>query len=216
MATSGIAAGQASEPGKFVSFEQFLAAMDRLAAEAAEQKKEAAERKKESDRRAEEADRRLKEVSRQIEATNKQIGKLGGRYGEMVEAMVMPNLVKKFREMDFEVNRASRGSTIEDRVNGIAAEIDILLENGDKVMIVEVKSKPTTEDVNDHVKRMEKVRLHADLHGDKRKFRGAIAGMVVNDAMRDCILGHGFYVIEPSGDTFNSTEPKGQYSPREW
>jgi hypothetical protein len=212
--------------------------MDRLAAEAAERQaewqkeadrrqaewqKEAAERKKKVEEEFEELKRVVKEVgeeqkktARQIEATNKQIGKLGGRYGEMVEAMVMPNLVEKFRKLNFEVNRASRGSTIEDRKNGIAAEIDILLENGDKVMIVEVKSKPTTEDVNDHVKRMQKVRLHADLHGDKRKFRGAVAGMVMNDAMRDCILGHGGYVIEPSGDTFNITEPKGKYSPREW
>jgi hypothetical protein len=105
---------------------------------------------------------------------------------------------------------------IEDRENRIVAEIDVTLENGDKVMIVEVKSKPTTEDVNDHIQRMEKVRRHAGLHGDKRKFLGAVAGMVVNDAMRDCILGHGFYVIIPSGDTFNITVPEGKYHPREW
>ncbi|MDR1231555.1 MAG: hypothetical protein LBK61_09165, partial [Spirochaetaceae bacterium] len=89
-------------------------------------------------------------------------------------------------------------------------------ENGEKVIIVEVKSKPTTEDVNDHIKRMEKVRRHADLHGDRRTFLGAVAGMVVNDAMRDCILGHGFFVITPSGDTFTITEPEGEYCLREW
>jgi hypothetical protein len=187
--------------------------MDRYSAEADKRQKEAAEEFKELRKLLAEGH---KETERQIKATNKQIGKLGGRYGEMVESMVMPNLVDKFQKLGFAVTKAYRGATIEDEENRIAAEIDITLENGDKVMIVEVKSKPATEDVNDHVKRMEKVRRHADLHGDKRTFLGAVAGMVVNDEMRDCILGHGFYVIIPSGDTFNIIEPKGEYHPREW
>jgi hypothetical protein len=106
----------------------------------------------------------------------KEIGRLGNRFGEMVEHMVIPNLVDKFH----------------------------------------VKTKPTTEDVNDHVQRMEKARRYADLHGDPRKYRGAVAGMVVNEDVRDYILGKGFYAIEPSGDTFNIIEPTGKYRPREW
>jgi hypothetical protein len=27
---------------------------------------------------------------------------------------------------------------------------------------------------------------------------------------------NGFYVIEPSGDTFSIIEPEGKYRPREW
>jgi hypothetical protein len=56
---------------------------------------------------------------------------------------------------------------------------------------------------------MEKVRLHADLHEDKRKYLGSVAGMVINENVREFALKNGFYVIEPSGDTFNITEPKG-------
>jgi hypothetical protein len=206
--------------GKSHSFEQVWATMDRIAAEAAERKKEAEEEYKELRRLlAEEhakTEKAQKETARQIKATNKQIGKLGGRYGEMVEAMVMPNLVGKFRRLGLVFDKATRGATIVDRVNGIAADIDVTLENGDKVMIVEVKSKPAPEDVNDHIKRMQKVRRHADLVGDRRKFLGAVAGMVVNDDMRNCILRHGFYVIVPSGDTFDITAPEGDYHPREW
>jgi hypothetical protein len=83
-------------------------------------------------------------------------------------------------------------------------------------MIVEVKSKPTTEDVTEHIERMQKVRAHADLHGDKRVFLGAIAGMIIKDNLKQFVLKSGFYVIEPSGDTFTITAPKGEYSPREW
>jgi hypothetical protein len=63
-------------------------------------------------------------------------------------------------------------------------EIDVKLENGDKMMLVETKTKPTTEDVQDHVKCLEKMRIYADLHGDKRKFLGSIAGVVMTDNVK--------------------------------
>jgi len=95
-------------------------------------------------------------------------------------------------------------------------EVDITLENGDKVMIVEVKSKPTTEDITEHIERMRKVRAHADLHNDRRKYLGAVAGMVFNDNEKVFAMKCGFYVIEPSGETFTITAPEGEYSPKEW
>jgi hypothetical protein len=83
-------------------------------------------------------------------------------------------------------------------------------------MIVEVKSKPTTEDITDHIERMGKVRAHADLHNDNRKYLGAVAGMVFNENGKTFAMKNGFYVIEPSGETFSITAPTGDYSPREW
>ena len=150
------------------------------------------------------------------ERFNKQLGKLGGRFCEMVEYMVVPNLLKKFRKLGFIFNKAHQQTKIEDENNKTVAEVDITLENGDKVMLVEVKSKPTTEDITDHIKRIEKVRKHADTHNDQRKLLGAIAGMVFNDNEKEFAMKNGFYVIEPSGETFIITAPEGEYSPREW
>lgn len=153
---------------------------------------------------------------RQIKETNKQLGKLGNRFGEVIEYMVVPNLIQKFHDMGFVFDKVHHQTDIEDRENKIFTELDISLENGDKVMIVEVKSKPKTEDIAEHIERMEKVRLHADLHGDKRTFLGAIASMVFSDNVKQFALKNGFYVIEPSGETFIITAPEGEYSPREW
>ena len=155
-----------------------------------------------------------KETDQIVKNNAKQIGKLGGRFGEMIEYMVMPNLVNKFRELGFVFTKAYPQATIKDDQNNIITEVDITLENGDKVMIVEVKSKPTTEDVIEHIDRMKKIRSHADLHGDKRIFIGAIAGMVFNDNEKAFAMKNGFYVIEPSGETFIITPPLGQ--PKEW
>jgi hypothetical protein len=169
---------------------------------------------------AERTDRQMRETAeRQAERhkeLDRQIGKLGNRFGEMVEYMVMPNLLTKFHELGFVFEKAYPHASIKDKANNIYAEIDITLENGDKVMIVEVKSKPTSEDIIEHVDRMEKVRAHADLHKDKRVYLGAIAGMVFNDSEKIFAMKNGFYIIEPSGETFFITVPDGIYSPREW
>ena len=81
-------------------------------------------------------------------------------------------------------------------------------------MLVEVKTKPTTKDVKDHVKRLEKMRVYADLHGDKRTFLGAVAGAVMTGNVKEYVLKQGFFAIEPSGETFNIIPPNGQ--PKEW
>ena len=174
---------------------------------------EVAENQRETDRIMKENAERQKESAERLD---KQLGKLGNRFGEMVEYMVMPNLITKFRELGFVFTKAYPHATIKDKTNNIFTEVDITLENGDKVMLVEVKSKPTTEDIIEHVNRIEKIRFHADLHGEKRKYLGAIAGMVFNDNEKAFAMKNGFYVIEPSGETFIITAPEGEYSPKEW
>jgi Holliday junction resolvase len=129
--------------------------------------------------------------------------------------MVIPNLVAKFEELGFTFTKANR-TEIKDREHTIFTEVDALLENGDKVMAVEVKTRPVIEDIDLHLERMEKLRKYADLHHDKRIYLGAIAGVVFSESEKVYALKKGFYVIEPSGDTFNIIEPKGNYRPREW
>jgi len=145
---------------------------------------------------------------------DKQLGKLGNRMGEIVEYMVAPNLREKFRELGLNFPQVHQNSDVADYDNKIFLEIDAKLENGDKVMLVEVKTKPTTKDVQDHIKRLKKMRVYADLHGEKRTFLGSVAGAVVTANVKEYALGKGLYVIEPSGETFNITPPNGQ--PKEW
>ena len=163
-------------------------------------------------RSQEEFDRQMKESTREF---NKRFGEFTNRFGDMVEYMVMPNLLTKFEELQFTFTKANR-TEIKDREHGIFTEVDALLENGDKVMAVEIKTKPNIDDINDHIERMEKLRTYADLHNDKRIYLGAVAGVVFSEGEKIYALKKGFYVIEPSGDTFTITEPNGDYHPHEW
>ena len=89
--------------------------------------------------------------------------------------MVAPNLLKKFREIGLDFTKANK-TKIEDYKNDMFFEVDYMLENGEKAMLVEVKTTLTTEKVREHIKRLGKMRKYADLHGDKRAFLGAVAG----------------------------------------
>ena len=190
---------------------------DRLLKEEAAHRKEYYERRKEEYKiRQEKHYRDFEEIKRIQEATARIIGKLGGRFGEVIEYMVVPNLLDKFHELGYNFTKVTQQSAIKDKKNNFITEIDITLESDNKVMLVEVKSKPSIGDIKEHLERMKKMRRHADLLGDKRKYLGAMAGMITNENERDFSLKNGFFVIEPSGDTFNITEPKGQYQPREW
>jgi hypothetical protein len=163
-----------------------------------------------------ETDKLIQETAKQMKETDKKIGELSKRFGESVEYMVAPNLVKQFKKLGFVFEKAHQNTKITDREDRVIAEIDAFLENGDKAMAVESKVKPSVDDVKDHVKRMEKLREYADRHNDTRKYLGAIAGMVFNDSVKIYALSRGFYVLEPSGDTFVIIEPKGEYHPHEW
>jgi len=156
----------------------------------------------------------LHETARQMKETDRIIGKLGSRMGEVVEYMVVPSLREKFRELGYDFPQVHQNSDVSDRTNNIFLEIDVKLENGDKAMLVEVKTKPTTKDVQDHIRRLKKMRKYADLHGDKRTFLGAVAGVVMKDNVKEYILKQGFFLIEPSGETFKIIPPDNK--PNEW
>jgi len=191
---------EATQTANPPSFETVWAILDRVS----KKQEELVESQKETDRKMQESAARL----------DKQLGKLGSRMGEIVEYMVAPNLREKFRELGYDFPQAHQNSDVSDRKNNIFLEIDVKLENGDKAMLVEVKTKPTTEDVQDHIKRLEKMRKYADLHGDKRTFLGSVAGAVITDNVKKYALKQGFFVIEPSGETFNIIPPDNK--PKEW
>ncbi|MDR1621658.1 MAG: hypothetical protein LBS00_04715 [Synergistaceae bacterium] len=137
-----------------------------------------------------ETDRKIQEVARHIKETDQQIGRLGNRFGELAEHLVAPNIVQKFNVLGFHFDEISaRHQVIKDERSGQKiAEFDILLENGEAIIGVEVKAKPSSDDVKDHVRRLRILRLNKDKKGDKRRIYGALAGAIMTDAVKTAIL----------------------------
>ncbi|MDR0688874.1 MAG: restriction endonuclease, SacI family [Spirochaetaceae bacterium] len=159
-----------------------------------------------------ETDHRIREMSRE---TDRKISKLGNRVGELVEHLVAPNLLEKFKSYGFQFRKTSIDVEIKDADNSFLTEVDVLLENGSVALAVEVKSKLTVDDVKEHIDRMGKLRVYADEHQDSRKFLGAVAGAVIPEGVKPFAIKSGFFVIEQAGDTAKIDVPDG-FIPREW
>ena len=157
----------------------------------------------------------FQETDRKFKETDRKIGELGNRFGELAEHLVAPNIKEKFKALHYTFEQVSQDVEIFDAENRCIAEIDILLENGDVVMVVEVKAKPNQKDVDIHLDRMEVLRRRANAKNDKRKFQGAIAGAVMTNEVRSYAHKAGFFVIEQTGDTVKINIPQG-FIPREW
>jgi hypothetical protein len=198
--------------------------------------KEVAENQKETDRQMKETDRQMKEskkdfdlqmkeskkdfdlriqeTDRIVKEIGKRLGDFTNNFGDIVEHMIAPNLVEKFNDLGYEFEEASTNHKFRNKKHGIRFEVDVLLQNGDIAMLVEIKADLTISDINRHIERLEKMRKHADLRGDKRTFLGAVAGIAVKDDEREYALNQGLFLIEPSGENFNITSPYSK--PKEW
>jgi hypothetical protein len=156
-----------------------------------------------------------KETDRQIKENSRLIGKLGGRLGDLVEHLVIPNILEKFNERGYGFGRAGPHVRYHGPDGKYIAEVDILLENGDTVLAVEVKTTLTDQDVKDHVERMNKLRRYADERKDERKLLGAITGAIASPGVKTFALRKGFFVLEQTGDTMQINVPD-DFKPRIW
>jgi len=200
-----------TQPTNPPTFESVWAAL----MENREQLKETAQIVKENAESLKETERLMKEDSQRLkEELNTKIGALTNLFGDMTEAMVAPKICKKFEEFGLYFPKANPNSRLDDWVNKISFEVDIMLENGEKAMLIEAKTKLTKERIDKHILRLEKMRKYADLLSDKRTFLGAVAGIVATDEIRAYALSKGLYFIEYAGETFYITPPKDK--PKEW
>jgi hypothetical protein len=147
-----------------------------------------------------------------IRETQKNIGGLNNTLGSLVERIMTPALPQKFKSLGFTFDKIT---TVKWAAKGyIYAEIDGLLENGTQAMAVEVKTTLEIEDINEHLKRMERIRKYADEHGDKREFLCAMSAMIIKPKPKEYALKQGLFVIEPSGEDVKVIKPEKE--PRVW
>ena len=163
-----------------------------------------------------ETDLEIEKTGRQIKELSRQMGGLHNSFGELAEHMVAPGIVERFNKLGYHFDAVSpKGQRILDKHGKVKTEVDILLENGDYIIAVEVKSKPVEKDIEHHTNRLKILREHRNKHRDMRKIRGAIAGAVFPAKLKEAAIAAGFYVLEQSGDTMKMDIPD-DFVPHEW
>lgn len=181
---------------------------ERRSREAEQRNKEAEQRNKEIDRRFQETERFLKEqaqetdrvLKEQSRETDRKISKLGNRLGEFVEGLVAPALIRLFQARGIAVNGLSRDISRKNPQLNLATQIDLFVINGDSCILIEVKSKLSIDDVNEHLDRMEKFKRLFPEYTDKYAY-GAVAAMVIPDAVAKYAYHKGFFVLAQQGET---------------
>ena len=205
--------------GEGLTFEKVWAMFqetDKKFQETDRQIKETSEQMKETDRLIKELREESKETDRLMKELGTRFGDLNNRFGELAEHLVAPGIVERFKELGYRFDASiDRGYRIYDDKGKDKTEIDILLENGDCVMAVEVKSNPRIQNITHHIKRLEILREHRNKHHDTRKIYGAIAGAVFGREEKQATVEAGFYVLTQSGDTMK-IEMSNDFTPNEW
>ena len=153
------------------------------------------------------------ETAKQIKETARKISDLGSRIGEIIENMVGGDIVGQFQARGIAIRSHSRDKTFGTRGTNESGQIDVFLENGDIVILIEVKTRLTDDDVRDHIERMKKYRLYGD---DKRRIIGAVAGAVVSDDVIKFAHRQGMYVIVQSGEAVEIVASPEGFKAAEW
>ena len=159
---------------------------------------------------------RQRRTDEQMKRTDEQMGYLNNRFGELAEHLVAPGIHDRFNELGYNFEAISPGGQIIKGEDGKSrAEIDLLLENGETIMAVEVKTKPKVKHVEEHIKRLEILSDHRRKINDNRQVEGAIAGAIFGIEEKKATIEAGLYVIEQSGDTMKINVPDG-FVPHRW
>lgn len=174
----------------------------RILGELAEAQKETKRQAQETERRFQETERRFQETERllrqQNQQFNEQLGKLGNRLGEFVEWQVRPAVVRLFQERGIAVHEFHDGISVQRGDEGV--EIDLLVVNTTEAILVEVKSKLTQTDVDEHLERLSKFKRLMPRYVDVCAM-GAVAGMVVPQEVARYAYRKGLFVMAQSGDS---------------
>lgn len=164
------------------------------------------ERNAELDRKFQETDQKIKQVSQQI-------GQLGSRWGEFVEGMVAPACETLFAARGIPVHQVHQ--RVRTRLPGNRhMEIDLLVVDGDAVILVEVKSRLKAEDVREHLERLGAFKEFFPRYAECRVM-GAVAGMVIDEDVDQYAMKQGLFVMAPSGETVTLANDPA-FAPRAW
>jgi len=170
------------------------------------------ESRRETDRHIEESRRENNKIIKEL---SKNIGGLGNSLGRLTEAMFSAELYKKFCEIGFTFSK--QAERVKFSVNKqVIAEVDLFFEDGEYIMLVEIKTDLSIDDVNRHLDKIEIIRKYMDTRGDSRKIVGAVAGGSVTKKVLEYAQNEGLYVVVQSGEAVEIASMPKNFKVREW
>jgi hypothetical protein len=159
-----------------------------------------------------ETDRKFQETDRKFQETSKLVSNLGGQWGLFVENQVAPACERVFGERGIPVQMVSQ--RVKKRRGGDTLEIDVLVVNAGHVVVVEVKSSLSVEDVREFLDDLGRFRDFFPEYADWQ-VHGAVAGMRIEDGADRYAYRQGLFVLAQTGDTVKTLND-ARFQPKSW
>jgi chromosome segregation ATPase len=190
--------------------------MDKWAKEAAERSREAAERSREAAERSREADERMQRLEKQTAELNRQMGGLHNSLGALVEAFLAARIETRF-PAHYGLRRSFRNTKVYNDDHTLAAEIDILLSNGELAVIIEVKRKAEAHDVERFAsEQMKIIQANPPAEARGKKLMAGFGFMEASLEARKVMEHYRMFAVELSGEAVNVSEPSKGSPATEW
>jgi hypothetical protein len=143
----------------------------------------------------------LQKMIRSVDDLSRNVGVVTNRLGSVVEFIVVPKIRlamnaaggHTFDSVDPDV----KIRTLINDVKKDVTQMDVFLYNDTEAMAVEIKTTLQEHDVNDHLDRLRKVRVHEEAVGIVgKKLFGAVVGIIVDSKAQALALKNGLYVVK--------------------
>ena len=154
----------------------------------------------------------IERMSAKVEEVSKLVGRLGDRWGEFVEGLIAPSCIALFAERGIQVDEVY--PRVKKTIAGEDMEIDLLVANTVDVVLVEVKSHLTVDDVSRHLIKLARFKAFFPRYANCQIY-GAVAGIVVGAQADKFAMNQGLFVIEQSGETVKLANDQA-FKPRIW
>ena len=149
-----------------------------------------------------ETDRQLKGLAKSQEETDRQLKETDRRFnsqwGKLIESLVEGNIARKFAERGIQVQGTTQRAkkTLDDK----QYEFDIIVHNGDEIIVVEVKTTLDVGKVKHFVEKLKCFKKVFPEYSDKKVY-GAVAFIIADSGSDKYSENQKIFVIRATGDS---------------
>mgnify|MGYP006293474815 CR=1 FL=1 len=140
----------------------------------------------ETDKKFAETDRRMKEIQAMFTS----------QWGRLIETLVEGDLVKLLNERG--INVVETSTRVKGNYEGKSYEFDIIAQNGQEVVVVEVKTTLKPDDVKDFLDKLDHFKIWRKAWQDNKVF-GAMAFLQAHAGSERMVMNKGLFAIRATG-----------------
>jgi chromosome segregation ATPase len=159
---------------------------------------------------------KVDDLTDRVDGLDKKTGRYSTKQGKFYERLIVPNILDKFEKIGYHFDKVDANvEFFEEGKKDCLAEVDIVLENGTQVLLVETKGSLRNSFVNEHLARIQLLRDKGYFPG--KAIYGAIAAPFIDFKPCKYAQAHGLFVLcQPDAFPVKIEEFMEGYAPQSW